>query len=123
VTEPLSESKSCRNSAGYGKNSQYQTFWGWNDVWLNPEFRSWNIEEYLPAIRVPMLLVQGADDQYGTREQLRRIEAGSSGPVRTLLLTNCGHSPHLDRSELAVEAMKDFVKRHSTGPERSVFRR
>ena len=100
-----------------------QTFWGWNDVWLNPEFRSWNIEEYLPEIRVPVLLIQGANDQYGTREQLRRIEAGSSGPVRTVLLTNCGHSPHLDQPELAVEAMKDFVERHSTGPGRSVFRR
>ena len=87
-----------------------QTFWGWNDVWLNPDFRSWNIEEYLPEIRVPVLLIQGADDQYGTREQIRRIEAGSSGRVRTVLLTNCGHSPHLDQPERTIEAMKEFVK-------------
>ena len=87
-----------------------QTFRGWNDVWLNPEFRSWNIEEYLPEIRVPVLLIQGADDQYGTREQIRKIEAGSRGPVQTVLLENCGHTPHLDQPERTIEAMKEFVK-------------
>jgi len=87
-----------------------QTFWGWNDVWLNPDFRSWNIEGYLPEIRVPALLIQGADDQYGTREQIRKIEAGCRGPVRTVLLENCGHSPHLDQPERTIEAMKEFVK-------------
>ena len=85
------------------------TFWGWNDVWLNPEFRPWNIEEYLPGIRVPVLLIQGEDDQYGTREQLRKIEAGCEGPVRTVMLEACGHSPHLDRAERVLEVMKEFV--------------
>jgi pimeloyl-ACP methyl ester carboxylesterase len=85
------------------------TFWGWNDVWLNPEFRSWNIEEYLPTITVPVLLIQGADDRYGTQEQIRKVEAGCCGPVRTVLLADCGHSPHLDQPERAVEAMTKFV--------------
>jgi pimeloyl-ACP methyl ester carboxylesterase len=85
------------------------TFWGWNDVWLNPEFRPWNIEEYLPKIRVPVLLIQGEDDQYGTWEQVTRIEAGCQAPVRTVLLADCGHSPHLDQAELTIEAMKEFV--------------
>jgi pimeloyl-ACP methyl ester carboxylesterase len=85
------------------------TFWGWNDVWLNPEFESWSIEEYLPKISVPVLLIQGEDDQYGTREQIRRIEAGCNGAVRTVLLSKCGHSPHLDQPERTVEAMKEFV--------------
>ncbi len=86
-----------------------QTFWGWNDVWLSPEFEWWNIEEYLPAIRVPVLLIQGADDQYGTGEQIRRIEAGCRSPVRMVLLANCGHSPHLDQPESTLEAMKEFA--------------
>jgi pimeloyl-ACP methyl ester carboxylesterase len=94
----------------HGKNVD-ATFWGWNDVWLNPEFESWNIEEYLPRIRVPALLIQGADDQYGTREQIRKVEAGCPGPVRTILLADCGHSPHLDQPERAVDAMKEFVEK------------
>jgi pimeloyl-ACP methyl ester carboxylesterase len=85
------------------------TFWGWNDVWLNPEFKSWNIEEYLPQIRVPVLLIQGEDDQYGTPEQVRKVEAGCQGPVRTVLLSDCGHSPHTDQPERTLEAMKSFV--------------
>src|ERR1700730_226604 len=48
-------------------------FWGWNDIWLHPEFRSWNIEEYLPRITCPVLAIQGADDEYGSLEQIRRI--------------------------------------------------
>jgi pimeloyl-ACP methyl ester carboxylesterase len=86
-----------------------QTFWGWNDVWLNPEFRSWNIEEYLAGIKAPVLLIQGEDDRYGTREQLRRIEAGCKGAVRTVMIEACGHSPHLDQPERALDAMKEFV--------------
>ncbi|MDX6531796.1 MAG: hypothetical protein QOH41_4086 [Blastocatellia bacterium] len=93
----------------HGKNVD-ATFWGWNDVWLNPEFRLWNIEEYLPRISVPVLLIQGADDRYGTQEQIRKVEAGCRGPVRTVLLADCGHSPHLDQPERALEAMKEFVR-------------
>jgi len=87
-----------------------QTFWGWNDVWLSPEFESWNIEEYLSAIGVPVLLIQGADDQYGTREQITRIAAGCRSPMRTVLLEDCGHSPHLDQPAPALAAMKEFVR-------------
>jgi pimeloyl-ACP methyl ester carboxylesterase len=85
------------------------TFWGWNDVWLNPEFKSWNIEEYLPHINVPVLLIQGEDDRYGTLEQVRKIEAGCRKSVRTILLSDCGHTPHLEQPERTLEAMKEFV--------------
>jgi pimeloyl-ACP methyl ester carboxylesterase len=85
------------------------TFWGWNDVWLNPEFRSWNIEEYLPKIRVPVLLIQGEDDQYGTPAQVRAIAAGCEGAVQTVFVPGSGHSPHLDQPGLTLEAMKKFT--------------
>jgi len=92
----------------HGKNGD-QTFWGWHDVWLNPEFRSWNIEEYLPQIDVPVLLIQGVDDRYGTPEQVRKIEAGCEGPVRTVMLAECGHTPHLEQPADTLESMKEFV--------------
>ena len=93
----------------HGKNVEC-AFWGWNDVWLNPEFRSWNIEEYLPQIRVPALLIQGEDDQYGTLNQIKAIESGCEGPVRTVMLADCGHSPHLDQPEKTREAVEAFVR-------------
>ena len=85
-------------------------FWGWHEVWLNPEFRSWNIEEYLPQIEVPVLLLQGEDDQYGTLRQFEKIEAGCKGQVRTMVLNRCGHSPHRDHSELTITAVTSFLK-------------
>lgn len=85
------------------------TFRGWNDVWLSPDFRSWNIEDRLAAITAPMLLVQGAADQYGTFAQLASIEAQVCGPVRRLEVEGAGHSPHLDDRDAVVRAIADFV--------------
>ncbi len=85
-------------------------FRGWNEVWLNPAFRQWNIEALLPRIRVPVLVVQGADDEYGSERQVEAIRRGVTGPVETLLLGACGHSPHRDRPEAVLEAMADFVR-------------
>ena len=85
------------------------TFYGWNDIWLDPGFRDWNIEDSLPPIVCPTLVIQGVDDEYGTLAQVDVIEAGISGPVRRLILEDCGHSPHLDRPKRVLEATARFV--------------
>ncbi len=86
-------------------------FRGWNDVWLSPEFRSWNIEEFLPGISCPILAIQGADDQYGTLAQLDAIERQVKGPFERLVLSQCGHSPHRDQEKATREAMARFIAR------------
>jgi len=83
-------------------------FWGWNRVWLSPEFRAWNIEEYLPRIQCPVLAIQGEDDEYGTMEQMRRIDA-KVGDVRLLELPNCRHSAHKDQPDAVIDAIARFV--------------
>jgi pimeloyl-ACP methyl ester carboxylesterase len=88
-------------------------FRGWNRAWLDPGFLDWNIEGYLPAVTVPALVVQGADDPYGTLRQVDAIERKSGGPVRRLVLDRCGHSPHRDRRESTLEAMASFVREHA----------
>lgn len=86
-------------------------FWGWNEVWLDPAFRSWNIEEYLPHVRVPVLVIQGEDDQYGTLGQVKAIEHGCpSGSVRSVMLAECGHSPHRDQPHLTLEIITSFLR-------------
>ena len=85
-------------------------FRGWNEVWLNPGFRSWNIEEYLPQIKVPVMVIQGADDQYGTWRQVEAIERGCAGHVRTTLLKDCGHSPHRDQPDATLRAVTEFLR-------------
>jgi len=84
------------------------TFWGWNDIWLDPRFLSWNIEEYLSQIRCPVLLIQGEDDEYGTGLQLDAIRARIPA-AEILLLPQCGHSPHRDQPEASLEQMTRFI--------------
>jgi len=86
-----------------------KTFWGWNNVWLLPEFRSWNIEQYLPGIKSPVLAIQGFEDQYGTMAQLDAITAKAGGPVETLKLRDCRHSPHRDQLAAVLEAISRFL--------------
>ncbi|HEV2548937.1 MAG TPA: alpha/beta hydrolase [Stellaceae bacterium] len=86
-------------------------FRGWNDAWLDPDFRAWNIEEFLPGVRVPVLAIQGEDDQYGTLAQVNAIERGVAGAFEKLVLANCGHSPHRDQEPAVLRAMTDFIRR------------
>lgn len=87
-----------------------RTFWGWNNIWLHPDFRSWNIEEYLPRTTCPMLVIQGLDDQYGTMAQVEAIHRQSRGSVEILELDNCRHSPQRDQPEATLEAITNFVR-------------
>jgi pimeloyl-ACP methyl ester carboxylesterase len=84
------------------------TFWGWNDIWLDPQFRAWNIEEYLPAIRCPVLCIQGEDDEYGTIAQVKAIQARVPA-TEIVMPPNCKHSPHRDQPEATLEKMVEFV--------------
>lgn len=86
------------------------TFRGWNDIWLHPDFRNWNIEEYLPAIACPILAIQGEDDEYGTLEQIERI-AAQAADVDLVKLADCRHSPHKDQPEAVIAAVAGFVAR------------
>ena len=83
-------------------------FYGWNDVWLHPDFPRWSIEDVLPEIDCPVLLIQGTEDQYGTMEQLDRIEAAVAGPVERLHLA-CRHAPHLEAPEETLAATAGFI--------------
>jgi pimeloyl-ACP methyl ester carboxylesterase len=85
-------------------------FRGWNDIWLHPEFRDWNIEQYLPRIRCPVLAIQGEDDEYGTMEQIERI-AAQAEDVELAKLADCRHSPHKDQPAAVIEAVTGFVAR------------
>lgn len=85
-----------------------KTFRGWNDIWLDPRFRSWNIEEYLPAIRCPVLLIQGQDDEYGTTRQLEAIQVRIPHS-EVLLLADCKHSPHRDQPDATLQRVGQFI--------------
>jgi len=83
-------------------------FCGWNGAWLDPGFKAWNIEDAVGRWRVPALLIQGADDPYGTLAQIRAIEARSPAPVKSLILEGCGHSPQTEQPQATLDAIVAF---------------
>ena len=85
-----------------------EMFRGWNDIWLDPQFRSWNIEEYLGAIICPTLVIQGENDEYGTASHVEAIQRRVPG-AQALILPRCGHSPHRDQPEITLDAISKFV--------------
>ena len=86
-----------------------RTFRLWNDIWLAPEFRSWNIEDVLSGVSAPTLLIQGAHDQYGTLAQIEAIERGVRGPVQRAVL-DCRHAPHLEAPDETLAAAAAFLR-------------
>jgi len=86
-------------------------FWGWNDAWLDPDFRKWDITEFLAYIRVPVLIVQGADDQYGTARQIEVAQEQCYCPVEIALLPGARHSPQREAPEPTLKAVSEFVGR------------
>jgi pimeloyl-ACP methyl ester carboxylesterase len=83
-------------------------FWGWNRIWLHPDFRAWSIEQEIATIGCPLLAVQGLDDEYGTLEQIRGI-ARRVPQTRLLELPACGHSPHRDQPQAVIDAATAFI--------------
>jgi pimeloyl-ACP methyl ester carboxylesterase len=86
-------------------------FRGWNDAWLDPGFKTWNIADAVAYWRVPALVIQGDADPYGTLAQIREIESRSYAPVDVEILENCGHAPHSERPEATLAAIADFCAR------------
>jgi pimeloyl-ACP methyl ester carboxylesterase len=95
-------------------------FYGWNDIWLDPAFRAWNIEDRLPRIRCPLLVMQGEDDEYGTMAQVDAI-ARHVPHARVAKLPACGHSPHRDQPAALVAAMVTFLNEHRQVAARSAL--
>jgi pimeloyl-ACP methyl ester carboxylesterase len=93
-------------------------FRGWNDIWLAPEFRSWNIEEYLPRITCPVLAIQGESDEYGSMEQIERI-ARAAAKVELLKLLQCRHSPHRDQPSVVLAAVTAWMDRSFCAPKQA----
>jgi len=86
-------------------------FRGWNDAWLDPDFRKWDITDVLAYVRVPVLIVQGADDQYGTVRQIEVAQAECYCPVDVALLPGVRHAPHREGSALLLAEVSGFANR------------
>jgi pimeloyl-ACP methyl ester carboxylesterase len=86
-------------------------FYTWNAAWLDPGSRGWRIEDDLAHVRVPILVIQGVDDQYGTLAQVELAQNATYCPLDTLVLQNCRHSPHLDQAGATLQGIAEFAYR------------
>lgn len=90
-------------------------FWGWNDVWLDAAFGAFNLREELAKIQVPMLIIRGDNDRYGTHGQVRMAKEICRCPLETLIMPECGHIPHREKPGQTLDAIVQFY-RHSVRP-------
>ena len=90
-------------------------FRAWSETWLSNWFKHWNIEYLLPSIDVPMLIIQGGNDQYGSSEQVTSIISKTSGHAHGEILEKCSHVPHLDAQPVVVDLMADFIAKINQG--------
>ena len=111
IQEPYLHDNLREKLAKYHGSNVDGAFWGWNEVWGRPEFQDWNIEQYLPNIKVPMLVIQGEDDHYGTPAQVEAIVRQAGAGAEVLILPECGHTPHKEQKDATFDAMVAFISR------------
>lgn len=86
-------------------------FYGWNDSWLHPDFKAWNVSEVIDYLRIPTLVVQGREDQYGSLAQVQEVESRSYAPVDVEILPQCQHAPHFDQPDATLSLLADYIVR------------
>jgi pimeloyl-ACP methyl ester carboxylesterase len=86
-------------------------FRSWSEPWLDPQFRKWDITEALGYIRVPILIVQGEKDQYGTLKQVETAQEECFCPVEAAVLPGIRHDPCREAPELTLKTVADFINR------------
>ncbi len=112
----LDAKKAYENGTLYEKLYKYhgdktdELFYSWNDIWLDKDFKKWNIFEELENIKVPVLIIQGSNDRYGSIRQVDLIYDNVKGPKEKIVIDNCGHSPHLEKEEVVLNEIARFIK-------------
>jgi pimeloyl-ACP methyl ester carboxylesterase len=105
------ETTDLRSKLKRWHNDVDNAFYGWNGAWLDAKFRDWDISEYLAYIRVPVAILQGVDDVYGTIRQIEIAQEECYCPVDVTIIPGAGHSPHREAPGATLEAIAEFAGR------------
>ena len=87
------------------------TFHGWRDAWLTPAFADWNVSDCIDYFRVPVLAIQGRQDQFGSLAQIEEVAARSYAPVELEVIEDCRHAPHLEQADIVRDLISDYLAR------------
>jgi len=110
ATEAFEKTDLAQKLGRYHRDAR-KTFYGWADVWLDPEFKGWDIrDDYLAGVRCPVLAIQGHDDEYGTMAQLDEIARRVAGRCELVKLEKCGHTPFRDQPEQVLSRVRSFIE-------------
>jgi pimeloyl-ACP methyl ester carboxylesterase len=83
----------------------------WADTWCSAEFRDWNMEQLLSDVKCPVLVLQGAEDEYGTEAQVHSIAKNVSGKSEVHLIEGVAHTPHKHVPDQVIDLCCDFIAR------------
>lgn len=89
-------------------------FHGWSDTWLSPAFADWDITPLLSGIDVPLLLIQGNDDEYASSKHVELVRHHAQASCQTVWLPQCGHAPHVERQQETLRAVLEFAQTAET---------
>ena len=106
----------ARKLAKYHGDHTEPVFRAWTDTWLRPDFRNWNIEDQLPQINCPALILQGEEDEYGSPLQVQRIQEQVTGPAETWLIPGAKHTPHKEQAAVVLQRCISFLNSFFSNP-------
>lgn len=115
VEEAYKNTDFSQKLSKYHGEKTNDVFYSWTNIWLSDKFRTWNIVDLIPKINCPSLIIQGADDEYGTLKQVTEISNHISGYAETLILKNTKHVPHKEQKEKVLAAIAQFILQCNTG--------
>ncbi|MCK9229180.1 MAG: alpha/beta hydrolase [Syntrophales bacterium] len=100
-----------RTLSAYHGDKTDSVFRAWSDTWLSPWFYPWNIEYLLRSIDCPLLVIQGADDRYGTKRQVDSITSGTTGEATAVVMERCGHTPHQEQPDETLAVLSEYIEK------------
>jgi pimeloyl-ACP methyl ester carboxylesterase len=96
----------------YHKNKAETIFNAWHQTWLSTTFKVWNIENEITQITCPVCIIQGKNDEYGTIEQVNKIENAVKGFCEINMVEDCGHFPHIEKRDAVLNMVQDFITKN-----------
>ena len=103
--------KKLKNKLEKYHNDVDNAFFGWSNVWLSSNFKEWNVSNYLSEIKIPVLIIQGTNDPYGTINQVQILEDKLKSKLRKVIIENCGHNPFHEFPEMTIKCIDKFIKK------------
>jgi len=107
--QTFTQSKQMRRLAKWHGEKAYWVLHAWLDIWLAPQFLTWNLDYCISNVHCPVLAVHGELDEYGTSAFPHYITDNVSGVAQCLIIDDCGHIPHREKPSEVLHSINEFL--------------